>query len=116
MHELSIASALLEKVLDEAKKRGGGRVTDITLRIGAMSHILPESLEFAFEALAKAGPAESARFRIERPALMLRCRACGWEGESSHATFLCTRCRSGDVEIRAGNELTLESFTLEQDG
>ena len=115
MHELSIASSLLEKVLEERERHGGGRITEINLRVGKLSHIMPEPLEFAFQILAKDTAAEKARINIERVPVALKCRTCGWEGDAAESSFDCARCKSSDVEIAAGMELVLASFTLDQE-
>jgi hydrogenase nickel incorporation protein HypA/HybF len=50
---MSIASSVLEAVQAEAALHGGGRVTRVGLRIGALSGVEPESLRFCLEALVK---------------------------------------------------------------
>jgi hydrogenase nickel incorporation protein HypA/HybF len=114
MHELSIASSVLEKVLEETKKHGGGKVTEIKLQIGKLSHIMPDALDFAFQTLAEGTPAAKARIDIERVPLRLKCRACGWEGAASPDSFLCGQCKSSDVQVIAGMEMVLASFTLSE--
>lgn len=116
MHELSIAGSVLEKVLEETKKHGGGKVTEIKLQIGKLSHIMPDALDFAFLTLAEGTPAAKARIDIERVPLRLKCRACGWEGQATEDTFACQQCKGADVEITAGMELVLASFTLDNGG
>ena len=115
MHELAMAQSLLNRVLDEAARNGGGRITRVKLRIGALSHVSPESLEFAFEVIAKGTPAEGAKIETERPAPALHCHACGLDSEGAPGRFSCAECGSGDVELLSGDELMLESFHLERD-
>ena len=57
MHEASITEAMLNMALGHAK---GHRLTDIHLRLGMMSLIVPESVEFYFEYLSKGTLAEGA--------------------------------------------------------
>ncbi len=115
MHELSIASSVLETILAERSKHHGGRITQIKLRVGRLSHIMPEAFEFAFQVLAKGGPAEKAHIDIERVPLTLKCRACGWQGDAPEGSFTCAKCKSGDVEVTGGMELVLASFTLDSE-
>ena len=65
MHELSIMQSALSLALDQARQAGGSRVHTIRLRIGALSGVVPDALEFAFEALAPGTPAEGAKLAIE---------------------------------------------------
>ena len=46
MHELSIARSVLETVLDEAGKAHAGKVVKVTLKIGELAGIMPDSLRF----------------------------------------------------------------------
>ena len=52
MHELSIMQSALDQVLEKARQAGASRVHAIRLRIGALSGVVPDALQFAFEALA----------------------------------------------------------------
>jgi hydrogenase nickel incorporation protein HypA/HybF len=51
MHEMSIASSVLEAVREEARKYEGSHVRKVGLRIGEWSGVDTESLRFCFEAL-----------------------------------------------------------------
>jgi hydrogenase nickel incorporation protein HypA/HybF len=50
MHELSIMQSALDQVLEKARQAGASRVHAIRLRIGALSGVVPDALQFAFEA------------------------------------------------------------------
>ncbi|HYG35135.1 MAG TPA: hydrogenase maturation nickel metallochaperone HypA, partial [Clostridia bacterium] len=64
MHELSIMDSALNLALDQARKAGAKRICGIRLRIGALSGVVPEALEFAFEALVTGTLAEGAKLSI----------------------------------------------------
>ena len=65
MHELSIMQSALSLALDQARQAGAARVHTIRLRIGALSGVVPDALEFAFEALTPGTLAEGAQLAIE---------------------------------------------------
>ncbi|MGH7972007.1 MAG: hydrogenase maturation nickel metallochaperone HypA, partial [Limisphaerales bacterium] len=65
MHELSIMDSALTMVLERAQQAGAKRVHLVRLRIGALSGVVPDALQFAFEALVPGTLAESARLDIE---------------------------------------------------
>ncbi len=77
MHELAIASSILETVLLEAARRNLPPVLGIAVRLGALSNVDPEALQFGFEALKRGTALESARLQIEVVAVQGSCRACG---------------------------------------
>ena len=51
MHELSIMEGALALALEQARQAGARKLHVIRLRVGAMSGVVPEALQFAFEAL-----------------------------------------------------------------
>ena len=65
MHELSIMQSALSLALDQARQAGASRVHTIRLRIGALSGVVPDALEFAFEALVPGTLAEGAKLAVE---------------------------------------------------
>ena len=65
MHEMGIASSVIETVLAEAARHPGARVTKVGLRIGELAGVDAASLTFCFEALVKETELESAILAIE---------------------------------------------------
>lgn len=116
MHEFSIATSLLEIVSQEALACQGAKVKAVRLKIGTLSGVVPEALEFAFQVLSEGTVAEGARLVIERVALCIACNACGTASTPADPFILCPLCGSGDVEIRAGRELDIESMEIEDGG
>ena len=54
MHEMGIASSVLEAVQKELEQCPGERASRVGLRIGKLAGVDPDSLRFCFEAIAKA--------------------------------------------------------------
>ncbi|MFW6114960.1 MAG: hydrogenase maturation nickel metallochaperone HypA [Thermodesulfobacteriota bacterium] len=113
MHEFSIAASLLEIISQEASTYGDSKVTGVTLKIGTLSGVVFESLEFAFQAVSQGTVAEGANLVIERVALRIACRACGTTSMPADPFIICPHCGSGDVEIIAGRELQIESMEID---
>ncbi len=65
MHEMGIASSVLETVRAEAERHPGARVTKVGLRIGELAGVDPASLTFCFEALVQGTELEAAILAIE---------------------------------------------------
>jgi hydrogenase nickel incorporation protein HypA/HybF len=65
MHEMGIASSVIEAVRAEAARRPGARVVKIGLRIGELAGIDQASLTFCFEVLVKDTDLEPAVLAIE---------------------------------------------------
>ena len=80
MHEMSITQAILDLALEHAK---GQRITDIYLRVGMMSPVVPESVEFYFEHLSKDTQAEGATLHFETVPIEMTCLDCGQQADLS---------------------------------
>jgi hydrogenase nickel incorporation protein HypA/HybF len=65
VHELGIATSVIEAVRREAERRPGARVTKIGMRIGPFAGVDRESLTFCFEALVKDTELQAAELAIE---------------------------------------------------
>jgi hydrogenase nickel incorporation protein HypA/HybF len=65
MHEMGIASSVIEAVRKEAGRRPGARVTKVGMRIGEFAGVDRESLTFCFDALVKDTELASAVLDIE---------------------------------------------------
>jgi hydrogenase nickel incorporation protein HypA/HybF len=64
MHELSIAASIVEIASEEASRRGC-RVEAVHLRLGALSGVVREALEFSWELACGETPVAGARLEIE---------------------------------------------------
>ena len=102
----------LSQVLDEAGKAGAKRVLNIRLRIGALSGVVPDALQFAFEALADGTPAQDALLAIEDVPARFWCMTCHNEFTSISVVAQCPSCKSLSRELRAGRELELVSMEV----
>jgi hydrogenase nickel incorporation protein HypA/HybF len=108
MHELSIAEELLHIIENRADQEGIQKVDRINLRIGELSGVFPDSLEFAFEVLSKGKITEGAFIDIEMITPKFRCVNCG----SCTVTWAakCPACSSSDLNFSGGDELEIISF------
>jgi hydrogenase nickel incorporation protein HypA/HybF len=67
MHELSIAASIVEIASEEAA-RYGGRVAVVHLKLGALSGVVREALQFSWELACDDTPVAGARLEIEAAA------------------------------------------------
>lgn len=64
MHELSIAMSMIEMAEAEAVARGG-RVTALHLKLGLLSGVAKEALEFSYEIACEGTALEGSQLVIE---------------------------------------------------
>jgi len=111
MHELSVATAVLNTALRNAAER---RVTAVAVRAGRLRQVVPDSLRFYFEIVARDTACEDARLDLTEVPVRLRCGQCGEEWEPGWPLFRCSRCASADVEVLSGEELEVEYIEVEE--
>ncbi len=111
MHELSVASAVIATVERHA---AGRRVTAVHLQVGHLRQVVPDSLAFYFEHVARGTVCEGARLEQEPIPARLRC-GCGHEWELDGLDFRCPACRAADAVVISGEELLVDSIDVEQE-
>ena len=112
MHELSLSGAIVNTVVKHAQ---GRPVSVVSLRVGALRQVVPDTLDFYFEFVARGTVCEGARLEQELIPALLRCGACEREWEIELPVFRCPSCGGADVTIAAGDELEVESIEVEEE-
>ena len=109
MHELSVASAVVDTVLRHAE---GRRVLVVNLRVGTLRQVIPDSLAFYWDIVSRETLADGARLEQVVVAARMRCSECGDEFEPE-LMFRCMAC-GGAGEVVAGDELEVDSIEVEE--
>ena len=114
MHEISLMQGVFDSVLPVARSNGATKVTKIALTIGEMTMVVPEALDFAFEALSEDEPLlAGAELDCEFVKPRSRCLDCGAEFEHDRFHLHCPECDSGATLLIAGRELDIASIEIE---
>jgi hydrogenase nickel incorporation protein HypA/HybF len=111
MHELSLSSAIVNTVVKHA---AGRRVSLVSLRVGRLRQVVPDTLEFYFEVVARDTVCERARLEQELIEARLRCNPCDSEWGIEIPAFRCPTCGGSDVVVASGEELEVESIEVEE--
>ena len=102
----------LDLALDAARQAGATQIQTLRLRIGAMTGVVPDALQFAFEALREGTIAAGARLEIETISASCWCPTCKIEFESNDWLQQCPACQRPGAELRRGLELELASMEV----
>jgi len=117
MHEMSIAQSLLDIIRQEMEKHDATKLLLVRVKHGQLTHIVPDSLYFAFEVLTKDTPLEGAKLELEEVPLRVKCSGCGqeFEPESEHPLLMpCPHCgEEFGHEVVCGKELYLDRLEAE---
>jgi len=114
MHELGIATSVLDAARQEAAGHPGARVVKVGVRIGEWSGVDPESLRFCFDAIAHMDAIDAPALEIEFMARQNRCSSCGITFALDQFHIECPRCGAEVTEPVSGNELELTFVELEE--
>jgi hydrogenase nickel incorporation protein HypA/HybF len=113
MHEMSIASGLLEQVLAAVQPHSPARVSRVEVRFGVMRLVCPDAMELAWREVCSGTPAEDAELGMSEQPLLVRCRGCGARYRPEVSDYLCPKCGQADVDILEGNDIILDSVTCD---
>ncbi len=121
MHELSIASGLVEKLLEFSAHNPGHTIIEVRLEIGELSHIDSDALNFCYESVTKGTPIEGSSLRIEKIPALVKCPYCSYGGRPDYwddvlviapvITMRCPQCGE-TVEADQGQECAIKSVKL----
>lgn len=120
MHEISIAGAIIDSVLDAAEKNNARKVKKVFLEIGELTALNPDQLKFIFETITKGTIAEGANYEIQVVKPSINCKKCSYNGnieffEKLHfflPVIKCPQCNEPDVEIVAGRECCVKKISI----
>ena len=111
MHELSVATAVLNTAVKHAADRP---VEVVAMRVGTLRQVVPDSLLFYWDIVARDTVCEGARLELTEVTTRLRCEDCRHEWEPSIPHFRCPGCQSSAVTVIAGEELEVDYLELSE--
>lgn len=115
MHEYSIVEGVMDSVIPLAQSNGATRVSVIRLRIGEMTDIVPEALDFAWDVVCdeRGDIVKDCKMEVETVAPHFVCMKCGNEYDADRLHPRCPVCGSGETLLTKGRELEIASFDIE---
>ena len=112
MHEVSIMQNTLDIAIAQAKQHNATKIDCLTLKIGQLSGVIPEALEFAFEVLTQGTIAANAQLEIETIPVVCYCRNCDLLFQPEAYIYRCPHCQQISSDIVRGKELDLVSVMV----
>src|SRR5688572_1755005 len=101
MHELSIAHSLVRMADDAAARAGAGAVRAVRVRVGALSGVAREALEFCFDVAAAGTRLAGARLEVAEAPLVVHCPECEQDITLPGVQDLrCPACGTPSGEVR----------------
>jgi hydrogenase nickel incorporation protein HypA/HybF len=112
MHEVALAASLVDLAVEEARAAGATRVTRLTLEIGALSHVDPQALRFAFDAATAGTLVAGADLAIEEPPGTAWCMDCSKAVEIARRGDPCPVCAGSMLLVQGGEEMRLRDMEV----
>ena len=112
MHELSICYGILKVAAGalETLPSSHPRVEQVTVRIGRLTAIVPDTLRYYFGLLIPGTALEGAALVVEEIPIRGCCSDCSGRFEIETLSFTCPQCGSGMIELLSGRELEVVSL------
>ena len=108
MHEMAITQSVVDAV---CTRMGDTPVRRVSLEIGRLSGVVPDSVRFCFDLITAGTTLEGAELEILQPSGQARCRDCGAEFAMNDLLMLCD-CGSANRELLAGEELRIREVEV----
>jgi len=112
---MSLAVNILKIAAKELSNRGieKMKMRALTLSVGKMTQVVPESLKYALEILGKSEGFDNVSYIIMDCPLEVECRDCGFNRKLSEVEMACGSCGSFNLKMTGGRELKIDSIDVD---
>lgn len=116
MHEMAIAMQIVSIAEGSIPEHlAKVRVKTVNMRVGKLSAIVVDSLQFCYEIAARETTLAGSRLHVTEVPIRAQCKACGGEWTLGAPAFSCPRCGSGDTFLLSGRELDVYSIEFSEE-
>jgi hydrogenase nickel incorporation protein HypA/HybF len=119
MHELSLASAVVDSVLEFLDAHEVKKILTVRVAVGELSCVEADQLRFCYTAITQETAMENSTLEIESVAAVVECPRCSYRGRPKYwedalsaapvPTLECPSCR-GAVEPVEGNDCAIKTI------
>ena len=114
MHELCIASSILDYVQAEAGRHPGARITKVGVKVGELAGVDVDALQFGFEAIVKDTDWEGLALVVESIPRVQRCPKCAHEFRMNDYDPQCPQCGEFATQCISGEELDMAYMEVDE--
>ncbi len=80
MHEYSVMSEIVRRVLETAEEAGAVSISAIDMEVGGMTFLAEDQMRTAYDSLVRGTMAEGSELRVTAVPASYRCGSCGSAG------------------------------------
>ena len=115
MHELSIVASVVDTVTESLAAYPGARVLEVRLRVGVLTSVVVDSLEFCWGIATEDTPLAGSKLVVTMVPVLMHCTQCAADVELEGVqSFRCPRCGQQCTDLRQGRELDIEAFEIDE--
>jgi len=114
MHETSLMENILKTAEASLAEYNVEKVNELTVIVGRLANVIPDSLEFAFEAFSGKTICKGAKLTLKSVPIEGLCTDCGQVFFSTDIPLICPGCHGRMIEITGGTEVYLESIDFDE--
>jgi len=111
---MSIAEGIVEILKEEMRKHNAKGLKTVTLQVGRLSMVVPESLIFCFRVLVEGTELEGTELLVETVPLKGICQDCGKPFESPNYIFECPVCQGPNLRLTDGQGIYISEMEIEE--
>jgi hydrogenase nickel insertion protein HypA len=121
MHEFSIATQILEDVLEFAAAHPSREVLTVRLEIGELMCVEPEQLKFCYDSIKTGTALKNSALELHSVAAVVACPHCNYEGAPKYwdgglaagaiATLQCPKCGK-TARATQGHDCAIKSVQM----
>lgn len=110
---MSVSTGIIKVLGKRLSELGDCELKALQLSLGELSGIDRESLSFALETLLADEGYNGVDIFFEFSPATFQCSACNWRGRLKGFALVCPECEGRDLDIIAGQDVTLERIEVE---
>jgi hydrogenase nickel incorporation protein HypA/HybF len=114
MHELSIAQNIIEIIQSNIPETEWEHIDKVRLKVGEAAGVVPESLEFSFQAITSESPLRHTQLEIISIPFRVRCQDCSAITKNEAGFAFCEMCGSTNTKVISGNELHVTEIEIRE--
>ncbi len=123
MHELAMATSIMESILNVANKNEAISVTEVVLEVGELTMLNPEQLRFMMDVIRKDTIMKDAEIIINMVPIEVECPKCKYRGVAEPdehmdhlmAIAICPECGQTNLNILKGQECNVKTIKIERE-
>jgi hydrogenase nickel incorporation protein HypA/HybF len=110
---MGVTTEILRAVLDASTNAGATRINTVHVTIGELTEIVPDALQFSWEALTPGTLAEGSTLVIRETGGRSVCLQCSEEFDHGRFDRRCTACGSFATKVCVGDELLIDDVDVD---